>query len=496
VISPRTASLRQRAARATAPRFVRGVARALLAGAAFALALAGSPASARADEAAARQHFKQGIELYDKKQYQPALASFRAAYAEKASPGIKQNIALCLKFLGHPVEAATAFDEALDEGRDTLKPDVRAAMEQELGGLALLVATVHLRAVAAGDRHPLDTVVVSVDGRALTPAALRRPIRLEPGIHVFTAHAEGLADPPEKKLSLLAGSPVDATFELGAPSGILTVRPSVADAVVQIDGVAVGRGAGSGTLPSGLHRITVSAPDFRTTTADVVISSGASVEFPITMLHPSDVPAYEAPVRRPPPAAKKRYVVPMIAYEGQSFRLAPILGERAGGTKRQFTGATVGIRGGYRASKNFALELLGEVGAVSATYQIEPAAANSTTSVVHWELAPMVRFATAGAIRFTVASGIGFHGLSVTSDLVTAAPPSTTIRTLKGSGVSVTWLTDLGLQFDVGAFFLEAVAFLDVHGVGTTHEDDSSERMFLSSPSTRAGVRGGLGINF
>ena len=62
----------------------------------------------------------------------------------------------------------------------------------------------------------------------------------------------------------------------------------------------------------------------------------------------------------------------MIAYEGQSMRLAPALGENAGGTKRAFTGVSVGLRAGYRASRSFALELYGDVGQVTETYAICP----------------------------------------------------------------------------------------------------------------------------
>ena len=68
--------------------------------------------------------------------------------------------------------------------------------------------------------------------------------------------------------------------------------------------------------------------------------------------------------------------------------------------------------------------------------------------------------------------------------------------TKKGSGVAASWLVDLGMQIDVGSLFLEGAVFLDLHGVGTTREDASNERMFLSSPGTRAGIRLGLGIPF
>ncbi len=454
---------------------------------------------AHADEAAARTHFRRGVELYDKRQYAPALESFRAAYAEKPAAGIKRNIALCLKGLGRPVEAATAFDEALDEGEDSIKPDVRAAMQQELAELAKVVATVRLTVVGAGDKRPLGNAIITVDNVALAPNALRRPVRLEPGIHVFGAHVEGLGDPPEKKLSLLAGSPVDATFEIGERLGTLTITPSVPDAVVQVDGTEPRRGVWSGKLLPGPHRVVVSAPDYQTQTTDVVVSSDAKVDYAISLLKPGDLPpAYTVPPRKPPPAQKSRYLVLMIAYEGQSMRLAPALGEGTAGAKRAFTGASIGVRAGYRASRSFALELYGDVGQVRETYAISPATAESTTKIVHWQLTPMLRFTTIGWIRFTTGTGVGVHGLAVDADVATknTLTMTTTRATHKGSGVAASWLVDLGMQFDVGPLFLEAVAFFDMHGVGTTRDNATNERLLYSSPGTRAGIRVGLGIPF
>lgn len=466
---------------------------------ALSLSLVLASSAAHADEAGARVHFRRGVELYDKKEYAPALEAFRAAYAEKPAAGIKRNVALCLKGLGRPVEAASAFDEALDEGEETIKPDVRAAMQQELAELAKVVATVRLTVVATADKQPVPSAVISVDGVALGPSAQRRPVRLEPGIHVFTAHVDGLGDPPAKKLSLLAGSPVDATFEIGERLGSLTIRPSVADAVVQVDGAGPRRGAWTGKLPPGPHRVVVSAPDFQTQTTDVVVSSDANTDYAITLMRPGELPpSYTLPARKPPPEQKKRYLVPMIAYEGQSVRLAPALGEAAVGAKRAFTGASVGVRVGYRASRSFALELYGDVGQISETYAIAPATAESTTKILHWQLTPMLRFATIGWIRFTTATGVGVHGLSVDADVTTQKGAATTAMrtTHKGSGISASWLVDLGMQIDVGSLFLEGAAFFDMHGVGSTRDDTTNERLLYSSPGTRAGIRVGLGIQF
>ena len=475
------------------------------AAAVLAFAMLASPSQAHADDALAREYFRHGVDLYDKKQYALALESFRSAYAEKPSPGIKQNIALSLKGLGRNVEAATAFDEALDEGADTLKPATRAAMEQELTELSKIVATVRLKIISAADKQPIENVVVTVDktdrspGLTLTGAALRRPVRLEPGIHVFAAQAPDLASPPEKKLSILAGSPVDATFELGAAAGVLTIKPSVAEALLNIDGKVVGRGVWSGKLSAGTHRVTATAPGFQATTADVVVSSGASVEYDLTLLLPGGPPPpYDRPpVKKPPPALKPRYLVPMLAYDGQSVRLSPFLGERAGGTKRSFTGGTFGVRVGFRLSRVLALELYGDVGQLKESYALTAQAAESSTKIVHWQLTPMLRFATSGSFRFTVASGFGVHGLSLAADLVTGTGTAAMSKTIKGTGTSASWLVDLGMQLDIGSvLFLEAVAFFDMHGVGSTRDEVTNQRLMLSSPGTRAGIRAGLGIQF
>ncbi len=471
--------------------------RALLVAATLAAAALSSPV-AHADDAAARAHFRKGVELYDKKQYAEALASFEAAYAEKPSAGIKQNIALCLKGLGRSVEAARAFDEALDEGETTLKPETRAAIERELAELDKIVATVHLRVLDA-ENKPIDRALVSVDGVALSPAAARRPIRLSQGIHTFTAHVDGLPDPPAKKLALLLGQPVDATFVMAAGQGqvgassTLNVHANVEDAVIRIDGVDVGRGSWSGTLPPGSHQLAVSAPDHRTATIDVTVPAGATIEYPVVLTKIGEPPGPYDHIDRLPARPKKLYIVPMLAGQLGSYRLSAVLDEPPSGTRRDFIGAAVGVRGGYRLSRSFAAELLAEVGVLSANYKVkETDALQARTSVSHWQLTPMIRFATPGRLRFAAGTGFGVHGASLQSKL----PSGPTTVEKRGSGVGLSWLFDLGAQIDAGSVFFEGMLFFDVHGVGAVRDNESGERFLQASPATRIGLRLGLGIPF
>ncbi len=449
---------------------------------------------ARADDELAREHFRRGVKLYDGKKYAEAEEAFREAYGEKPSPGIKQNIALALKGQGKLVEAATFFDEALDEGRDSLKPEVKTAIQHELGTLEKSVATILIAVVSADTKQAIDGATVSVDGVDLAHPARKRPVRLVPGIHVFSARAPGYTNPPDKKLSLVAGSPVDASFELArggasaAASGTLVLRAEP-DAVLRVDGTEVGRGTWTGSVASGTHRVEASLAGKQPRLAEVAVTPGTTVEYPFV---PSDAPApYEAPDRKPP-RPKKFYVVPAVAAQGQSLRLSEVLGEPPNGKRRSFGGFALGVRGGYRIVKTLALELHGEIGTVNARYRLQPNEAESVTQVGHWQLTPGLRFVTPGKVRFTAGSGFGVHGTVVDATVVRGG---TSVKK-KGSGVAASWLLDLGLQFDVGPLFLEGVLFFDVHGVGTARDDTTEKRFFHASPSTRIGARIGLGIQF
>jgi hypothetical protein len=117
--------------------------------------------------------------------------------------------------------------------------------------------------------------------------------------------------------------------------------------------------------------------------------------------------------------------------------------------------------------------------------------------VTHWEVVPAIRFATNGVVRFTIATGFGLHDSIVSADLHTIDDKGQAVSaSAKGSGLSATWLVDLGLQIDIGAVFLEIAGNFDTYGVGTARDDNTDARFFLESPSTRGGLRVGLGFQF
>jgi hypothetical protein len=451
------------------------------------------PVPAFADEAAARAAFKKGIELYDKKQYADALTSFQEAYKEKPSGGIKQNIALCLKGLNKPVEAATAFDEALDEGKDTLKPDTKAAIERELAELSKTVATVNITVTGDAAATVISVQPVGQAVHALPPGAQRRPIRLMPGLYIFSAKIPGQPTPEPKKLALISGAPTEVTFGISdAPTdGTLIIKTNVPDASIRVDGAEVGKGTWKHAVPSTkpLH-IEVSAPGYRSTTVDVQVAAGATMESPITLQPIGSAPAeYTAPLAPPPAKPRRVYIAVTGSLEGMSYRLSPAMGEPGtNGAKRGFGGGSLGARFGFLYNKLFALEAFVEAGAGSSKVTAE------TDSTTHVQLLPMLRFQTPGKVRFTAGAGIGLHWLSV--ERKPTATTTTPVSSSKASGIAAVFLLDSGVQFDVGPLFLEAVLYLSTYGVGSANVDGTDRRGLLDSPAVQAGLRVGLGIPF
>ena len=453
-------------------------------------------APALADEALARKQFRRGVELYDRARYAEALAAFEDAYREKPSAGIKQNIALSLKGLDRPADAATAFDDALSEGKETLKPETRAAIERELAALEHIVTTVRLAAV--DEAHTQVDASITVEpagqrGRVLVPQTWKRPLRLLPGIYTFSARAAGYADPAPKKLALVVGPAVDATFlfvtaneAVEREKGTLTVTTEIVGATIAVDGVTLGHGSWSGRLAAGRHAITVAAPGWKTAAADVTVPTGASVEYPVRLLPVSEAPPpYGAPFIRTK-KAKRFTVAAGLSIDSASYRLGVPLGEPppSGSRRDEVGGLSFALRGGWFVSKVLSLEIFGEVGASRATYT-RPVFGETTTEIRHYEAMPMLRVVTPGAVRFEAATGFGVHRLSVESDRKS------------GAGTNASWRAEAGVQLDLGAVFLEALLFVDVHGVGSVRDDDPpAERLLYASPAARGGARLGIGLPF
>src|SRR5690606_19222367 len=113
------------------------------------LVAAGDDAGARPpqaeQQALGRQHFRNGVKLFQDGNYSGALAEFEAAYRLKPSAASLQNIALSLKALFRYSEAAETLNRLLARHGSELTQAERTTIREAIDELSSLVGTIVLR---------------------------------------------------------------------------------------------------------------------------------------------------------------------------------------------------------------------------------------------------------------------------------------------------------------------------------------------------------------
>jgi hypothetical protein len=128
----------------------------------------------------ARVQFAHGVELADKGDYQGALQAFSEAYTTSPHIGVLYNIGQAQISLGRPLEATATLSRYLREGQDSVPPERRRQVEDQLKLLESFQVALELTGASAN-------LAVSVDGQELGRTPLPEPIRLAPGTHTLTA---------------------------------------------------------------------------------------------------------------------------------------------------------------------------------------------------------------------------------------------------------------------------------------------------------------------
>jgi Tfp pilus assembly protein PilF len=128
----------------------------------------------------ARARFREGVEFYDKGQFELARAAFLQAYALKKHPAVLLNLAWsCLK-AGHPLEAERYFRQFLSEGKeitDRQRADANDGLAQARAKLG------HIEVAAAAGTE------ITIDGEAAGVAPLADAPVAEAGAHTVKMRA-------------------------------------------------------------------------------------------------------------------------------------------------------------------------------------------------------------------------------------------------------------------------------------------------------------------
>jgi Tfp pilus assembly protein PilF len=169
--------------------------------------------------AMARARFKEGVEFYDKGEFEQARVSFLQAYALKKHPTLLLNLAWsCLKS-GHPLEADRYFKQFLAEGREITDKQRADAHD----GLAQSRAKLGRIEVVAG-----AGTEVTVDGDRVGNAPLGDPVAVEAGAH--TVKVKGSDGTTEtQSITVMGGERAVARFKGAAitPAAVVPAAPAV-----------------------------------------------------------------------------------------------------------------------------------------------------------------------------------------------------------------------------------------------------------------------------
>jgi hypothetical protein len=184
---------------------------------ALGLAAFTAPSAAHAqDDAttkAARARFQEGVEFYDKKNYESARAAFLQAYALRKHPAVLLNLAQSSLRSGHAAESVKYFQQFLREST-TITPAQRSDAEGGIAEARAKLGRLEISAPTAAE--------ITVDGSVVGNAPLPEAVDVEPGSHTIKARmTDGTTE--AKTVGANAGEKVSVKFAAATPP--TTVAP-------------------------------------------------------------------------------------------------------------------------------------------------------------------------------------------------------------------------------------------------------------------------------
>lgn len=174
----------------------------------------------------ARARFKEGVDFFDKGQFENARLAFLQAYALKKHPAVLLNLAQSSAKSGHPLEASQYFKQYLKEAT-TATPAQRADAESGLAEVQKKIGRIEIVA-------PAGTDITLDDKERLGTSPFSEAFDVEPGPHTLKSSTETVrvtATPGQKVQAKFGGNmssaPVVAPVP-AAPATEPTAEPAAA----------------------------------------------------------------------------------------------------------------------------------------------------------------------------------------------------------------------------------------------------------------------------
>ena len=159
----------------------------------------------------ARLHFDRGLALTKQGGYAEAVTEFNRAYELSPHFAVLYNLGQAYSLLGQPVYAVQALGRYLSEGGKEVPAQRRKQVEADMAREERHISAVTLRSEIVG-------AVIQVDGIEVGRSPMPTPVRVNAGVHVFSAFAPGYR-PWEQRLVLpgMDQRLVDIHFEALSP---------------------------------------------------------------------------------------------------------------------------------------------------------------------------------------------------------------------------------------------------------------------------------------
>lgn len=162
---------------------------------------------------AARARFQEGVEAFDKGQYENARAAFLQAYALRKHPAVLLNLAQSSLKSGHAIESLKYFQQYLRESAN-LTPQQKADAEKGIAEARTKLGRLEISAPTGAE--------ISVDNDRVGNAPLSEPVDVEVGSHSVRArYADGTAE--GKTVGVNIGEKMTVKFGASAGAAVVPV---------------------------------------------------------------------------------------------------------------------------------------------------------------------------------------------------------------------------------------------------------------------------------
>jgi len=225
----------------------------------------------------AKNHFTQGVALFDEGNFEAALAEFRASYNLFPNFRVLKNTSACLKSLFRYGEAISTLELYLKNGESKLKGPEKQEIQDAIDEMRSLLAPVTVEVRETG-------ATIKVGDTVVGNSPLPKPILMDPGEHLITATLDGFTE-VQSKVMIASGQAqkVTLTLEKVKTEGKVVIKSSVGASTVKIDGRDVGRTPWEGTLPAGGHELEVTADGMKPFVSELVIAANQTREISVEL---------------------------------------------------------------------------------------------------------------------------------------------------------------------------------------------------------------------